>query len=131
MVGVARKCRFDGYLINIETKINSISLFKKWLDYLTNMMHSYIPNSVVIWYDSILPSNGVIQYQNGLNIANMEFYKITDGFFTNYVWDDEKILTSSKFRKHPKKVYIGNDCFGRNTYGGGMYDIYKAVNKIL
>ena len=30
-----------------------------------------------------------------------------------------------------KKVYIGNDCFGRNTYGGGKLNIYAAANKIL
>jgi mannosyl-glycoprotein endo-beta-N-acetylglucosaminidase len=33
--------------------------------------------------------------------------------------------------QNKRKVYIGNDCFGRNTYGGGKFDIYKAANKIL
>jgi mannosyl-glycoprotein endo-beta-N-acetylglucosaminidase len=32
--------------------------------------------------------------------------------------------------KNPRRVYIGSDCFGRNTYEGGMYHTYKAVNKV-
>ena len=28
------------------------------------------------------------------------------------------------------KVFVGNDCFGRNTYGGGQFDLYKAGNKL-
>jgi hypothetical protein len=28
-------------------------------------------------------------------------------------------------------VYIGNDCFGRNTFGGGKLNIYLAANAIL
>jgi mannosyl-glycoprotein endo-beta-N-acetylglucosaminidase len=39
---------------------------------------------------------------------------------------------SSELRSQNKrKVYIGNDCFGRNTYGGGKFDIFVAANKIL
>jgi len=34
-------------------------------------------------------------------------------------------------KENLKKVYIGNDCFGRGTYEGGQYNIHKAVNKIL
>lgn len=29
-----------------------------------------------------------------------------------------------------KPVYVGNDCFGRNTFGGGQYNIYKAMKAI-
>ncbi len=25
---------------------------------------------------------------------------------------------------------MGNDCFGRNTFGGGKYDVYKAISAI-
>lgn len=29
-----------------------------------------------------------------------------------------------------KIIYVGNDCFGRGTYGGGKYNTFKAINKI-
>lgn len=35
-----------------------------------------------------------------------------------------------KYKHKDKPIYVGNDCWGRNTYGGGRYDIFKAVNKI-
>jgi hypothetical protein len=93
-------------------------------------MHEHIPNSQVIWYDSISATDGVIRYQNALNSVNKEFYMLTDGIFTNYWWNEELLKTSIS-NKERNNIYIGNDCFGRNTYGGGKYDIYKAANKIL
>jgi mannosyl-glycoprotein endo-beta-N-acetylglucosaminidase len=84
---VARKCQFDGYLINVETKINQIEKLKQWLALLTTKIHEYIPNSLIIWYDSITSSTGEISYQNELNNSNSIFYKLTDGFFTNYWWN--------------------------------------------
>lgn len=132
LVAIARKCQFDGYLINIETKVNNIAAFKKWLAFLTDKIHQHIPNSVIIWYDSISQKDGVIRYQNSLSAENEEFYQITDGLFTNYWWNDDLLKKSVELKGgNPKRLYIGNDCFGRNTYGGGMFNIYKAANKIL
>lgn len=132
LVGVARKCKFDGYLINIERKVSTISAFKKWLEYFTLKMHQFVPNSSVIWYDSIRARDGVVEYQNCLSRENYEFYQITDGLFTNYWWDENRLKDSVQMKgDNKRKVYIGNDCFGRNTYGGGKMDIYKAANKIL
>ena len=92
-------------------------------------MHEYIPNSVVIWYDSIRSEDGIIEYQNALTQKNFQFYSNTDGFFTNYWWNEALLeATKSLKGKDNKKLYIGNDCFGRNTYGGGKYDIFKATN---
>jgi len=28
----------------------------------------------------------------------------------------------------PKTIFVGNDVFGRGTYGGGQYDLYKAID---
>ena len=59
-------------------------------------------------------------------------YHHSDGLFTNYWWNEDKLRESVEFKKDNKrKVFIGNDCFGRNTYGGGKMDIYVAANKIL
>ena len=66
LVAITKKCQFDGFLINIERKIKAITGFRKWVEYLTMKMHQFIPNSSVIWYDSIRASDGTIAYQNAL-----------------------------------------------------------------
>lgn len=66
LVALARKCQFDGYLINIERNIDSLTSFKQWLEYFTMKMHQFVPNSTVIWYDSISAKDGVVKYQNAL-----------------------------------------------------------------
>ncbi len=35
-----------------------------------------------------------------------------------------------KFRIENKMIYVGSDCFGRGTYGGGGYNTYKAIQAI-
>lgn len=37
---------------------------------------------------------------------------------------------SLKFRIENKMIYVGSDCWGRGTYGGGGYNTYKAVQAI-
>ncbi len=57
---------------------------------------------------------------------------MTDGLFTNYWWNEGLLMKDVQLKaNHPNRLYVGNDCFGRNTYGGGMYNIYTAANKIL
>lgn len=34
-------------------------------------------------------------------------------------------------KDNKKKVYFGNDCFGRGTFGGGKTDLYQATNLLL
>ena len=67
LIAIAKKCKFDGYLINIERKIKNITFFRQWIEYLTKKIHHFIPNSLIIWYDSISPKDGVVNYQNGLS----------------------------------------------------------------
>ena len=128
LVAIARKVGFDGYLINIERKVVDLVGLKRWLGQLTQSMQDFLPGSLVIWYDSVSAVDGEIRYQNALTALNEEFYHLTDGFFSNYWWNPQ-LLQETIARKGtcPKRVYIGNDCFGRNTYGGGKYDIYKAT----
>ncbi len=47
------------------------------------------------------------------------FYKICDGIFLNYWWDENKIQNSIKNAIEGKPIYVGNDCWGRGTFGGG------------
>lgn len=67
LVGVARKCGFDGYLINIERSVKAVSAFKQWLQYFALKMHELIPNSLLVWYDSISAKDGIVRYQNALS----------------------------------------------------------------
>lgn len=61
---------------------------------------------------------------------------MSDSFFTDYHWKPENLeLTLTTFmEKFPNRnmfsVYFGNDCYGRGTFGGGKYDVYKALNEI-
>jgi len=32
--------------------------------------------------------------------------------------------------KNTFSVYFGNDCYGRGTFGGGKFDIHKALTEI-
>lgn len=33
--------------------------------------------------------------------------------------------------KYPADIYYGNDCYGRGTFEGGLFDIYKAIKAIV
>jgi hypothetical protein len=50
----------------------------------------------------------------------------------NYVWDKEKLQQSARFacRNTDRKrdVFVGNDVFGRGTFGGGGYNIPAALS---
>lgn len=73
LIYIAKKARFDGYLINIEIPVKRTDLLLKWLQFLTSNINKLIPNSQIVWYDSVIPS-GQIQYQNELNLKNKPFY---------------------------------------------------------
>jgi len=32
--------------------------------------------------------------------------------------------------KNTFDIYVGSDCYGRGTYGGGKFDVYKALEQI-
>lgn len=66
LIFLAREYEFDGYLINIEYKVSKPDLFKDWLTYLTNSIHSQLPNSIIVLYDAII-NDGSLRYQSGLS----------------------------------------------------------------
>ncbi len=39
-------------------------------------------------------------------------------------------MRSLEHRVEGKIIYVGSDCFGRGTFGGGGYNTYKAINAI-
>lgn len=60
---------FDGWLLNIENNIENIEILRKFVTYLTHLLHSDNPENLVIWYDSVT-TEGRLNWQNQLNTKN-------------------------------------------------------------
>ncbi|MCI29502.1 cytosolic endo-beta-N-acetylglucosaminidase-like, partial [Trifolium medium] len=85
-------------------------------------MHSSMPGSLVIWYDSVT-IDGELNWQDQLNEYNKPFFDICDGIFVNYTWkEDNPRLSAAVAGDRKFDVYMGIDVFGRNTYGGGQWN---------
>ncbi|OAD04876.1 glycoside hydrolase family 85 protein [Mucor lusitanicus CBS 277.49] len=138
LVAIAKYYGFDGWLINVECEFfpfPTSPYFKarelaKFLRYLTQAMHTEIPGSNVIWYDS-MTTTGEIDWQNQLTTKNELFFENSDGIFLNYWWKKEyPELARRLAERHGKTgvdVYFGTDVWGRHTYGGGGLKSYKGV----
>lgn len=72
---------FDGWLLNIENKIERVDLLRLFVEKLRNELRKIDPDLYkVIWYDSVTV-NGDLKWQNELNELNAPFFDITDGWF--------------------------------------------------
>lgn len=40
-------------------------------------------------------------------------------------------MNSLKHYQNDKPIFVGSDCFGRGTYGGGQFNTFKAMNTIM
>lgn len=132
LVYLALEHGFDGYLMNIEYGVPNASKFRTWLKYLVVELHNKLPGSIVMWYDSII-STGELAWQSQLNDKNVEYFEICDYFFTDYKWNVEKLQQTWSMAEslgRTSDVFIGNDLWGRGTFGGGKYDTYKAISEI-
>ncbi|KAG5081396.1 hypothetical protein JHK86_005461 [Glycine max] len=118
---------FDGWLLNMEVSLKpkQISNLKEFVNHLSLTTHSSVPGSLVIWYDSVT-INGDLWWQDELNEHNKPFFDICDGIFTNYTWQEDYPRRSAAVAGDRKfDVYMGIDIFGRNTYGGGMWNVQE------
>ncbi|KAI8804285.1 glycosyl hydrolase family 85-domain-containing protein [Cladochytrium replicatum] len=91
LVEIAEYFKFDGWFFNIEhdfkTSVDASNML--WfLRYITDKMHERIPNSLVLWYDSVTVS-GDLRWQNRVSDHNLPFLLVTDGIFLNYGWAEE------------------------------------------
>eukprot|EP00741_Cyanophora_paradoxa_P013513 tig00020693_g13047.t1 len=134
LVDVAQYYGFDGWLLNFESPVPSprhAALLVKWVAYLTKLMHERVPGSTVMWYDA-LDFSGRIRWQNEVNHNNIEFMRASDSIFTNYTWKEAAPARSAQLVGPDRRrdVFFGIDCFGRNTYGGGGFDAWKALEVI-
>nr|XP_006823731.1 PREDICTED: cytosolic endo-beta-N-acetylglucosaminidase-like [Saccoglossus kowalevskii] len=71
MVAITKFYNFDGWLVNIENKIEpeKVKNLLGFVEYLTVELHREIPNSKVIWYDSVI-EDGSLKWQDQLNDKN-------------------------------------------------------------
>ncbi|XWS65802.1 hypothetical protein CRYUN_Cryun05aG0144700 [Craigia yunnanensis] len=123
---------FDGWLLNMEVQLDvgQIPNLKEFVGHLTQTMHSTLPGSLVIWYDSVT-IDGNLSYQNQLNEKNKPFFDISDGIFVNYFWEENYPKLSATVAGDRKfDVYMGIDVFGRGTYGGGQWTTNVALDVI-
>ncbi|KAG8644856.1 hypothetical protein MANES_10G008500v8 [Manihot esculenta] len=116
--------------MNIEVSLDAAQIpnLKEFVSHLTQIMHSSVPGSLVIWYDSVTIT-GELLYQNQLNEKNKPFFDICDGIFANYGWEEDYPKLSAAVAGDRKfDVYMGIDVFGRGTYGGGQWNTNTALD---
>jgi len=127
---LAQVYNFEGWVINIENElrrevVERLLVFVEWL---TIAMHKAVAGSKVIWYDAVT-IEGKLEWQNALNKHNKPFFDVCDGIWINYTWkegDPGRIRDVAGERAWD--VYLGVDCFGRGTYGGGGLHTHIAVD---
>ncbi|XP_022745768.1 cytosolic endo-beta-N-acetylglucosaminidase 1-like isoform X2 [Durio zibethinus] len=132
LVELAIALGFDGWLLNmeVELEVGQIPNLKEFVSHLTQTMHSSLPGSLVIWYDSVT-IDGKLDWQNQLNEKNKPFFDISDGIFVNYTWKEDYPKLSATVAGNRKfDVYMGIDVFGRGTYGGGEWTTNVALDVI-
>ncbi|KAF9958399.1 hypothetical protein BGZ70_009198 [Mortierella alpina] len=135
LVDMAVYYKFDGWFINIESILRGgpqqADQTIAFLAYFRQQIHSRIPGGELHWYDSVISSTGEVKWQDKLSVENYRFFEQSDGIFTNYTWK-EKAVGESVVLAGPRKrdVYTGIDIWGRNTFGGGGYTTYKALEVI-
>ena len=107
-----------------------------------------LPNHLVIWYDAVDASNGVVSWASALTDANTPFFDVCDGIFLDYHWQPDALrataqraAVSSPDQKSPadlhnimscrsRDVLVGIDVFGRGTWGGGQWRCVDALDAI-
>ena len=135
LVNICEHFGFEGYLMNFEVRIQDTTVLMEWLAYLRAQLHAKIPGAELMWYDSVL-HDGTLRWQSMMNEKNYKFFECCDSFFTDYHWEPQYLAKTLEcfMDNYPDRntfqVYYGNDCYGRGTYGGGKYDVYKALEEI-
>ncbi|KAJ3075435.1 hypothetical protein HDU98_008173 [Podochytrium sp. JEL0797] len=146
MIHLAQFYNFDGWFINIESDLGSphhVSAVRDFLRYLMRGMHAAIAHAKVMWYDS-LTIHGELAWQDRVTDENRDFLDACDALFVNYTWKQSYPLESAAIVQHSvveqedgrvvvvdrrKDVYFGIDVWGRNTFGGGGFDVHKALRE--
>eukprot|EP00752_Nemacystus_decipiens_P002453 g2310.t1 len=148
---------FDGWLVNIENKVDpgrNVDVLVHFVRSLTARMRAATSSPAagrrdehgsagsssssssrndgctVLWYDSVT-MDGELKWQDRLNRKNRRFFDACDGIFSNYTWKaDYPSASALEAEARRYDVYMGIDTFGRGTWGGGKFDVDKALGKI-
>ncbi|KAJ3253423.1 hypothetical protein HK103_000692 [Boothiomyces macroporosus] len=133
LVDLAVYYNFDGWLINIESPLPSgihAIVLSRFLKYLTTTIHARKKHSQIIWYDSVI-SDGSLRWQDQLNTKNALFFDACDSMFVNYTWNEQRIHQSALNAGADKhKLFTGIDVWGRNTFGGGGFNVHRALREV-
>ncbi|KAL4447747.1 hypothetical protein ABPG75_004966 [Micractinium tetrahymenae] len=125
---------FEGWLVNIENEVapGRIPNMLHFLRVLTERMREVAPGwSQVIWYDAVT-TEGKLEWQNSLTPLNRPFFDACDALWVNYPWKDgTPAAVKQATGERAADVYMGVDCFGRGTYGGGGFSCGEALRASL
>lgn len=64
-------------------------VLNRFISYFQKKLHKEVPDSKIIWYDS-LTKEGKVDWQDQLNDQNKTFFEKSDGIFLNYWWKVKK-----------------------------------------
>lgn len=123
LVFVTRKCRFEGWLLNVECSLDRemVPMLRRFVERLKQRTHDEVPHGTIIWYDSIIES-GAVRWQNELNERNKQFFDASDGILINYGWSEGHLERSAeaveRLATEMAKIYVGIDVFGRGQVSG-------------
>ncbi|KAI0368431.1 hypothetical protein BV20DRAFT_969248 [Pilatotrama ljubarskyi] len=136
---------FDGYLLNIETAlrggVEQTRALTLWIALLERELKRTVgEHAHVIWYDSVIV-DGRLAWQDRLNSINLPFFLPSTAFFSNYTWRSHYPNATAQYllsldqslSSRPKQLqdlFIGVDVWGRGSYGGGGFGLYKAISHI-
>lgn len=128
MVAVAQAYGFDGWFFNMEESPGEEAAQQLigFLASLRTAIHAAIPGSLIVWYDSLLPS-GSVDYQNELNANNAPFFNVCDAIFPNFWWTvggnpspENSASYAQSIGADPLTVYTPVDCYGRRSPSSGF-----------
>lgn len=135
LVDVAEHYGFNGYLLNVENEVAAqyVQRLTAFVKFLRKQLKERLgeDKGVVVWYDAVT-TEGRLSFQNALNHNNKTFFDAADAIFLNYFWKPASLDVSAQHCGARKEdVYVGIDCFGRSTFGGGGYDCHIAMQEIV
>lgn len=130
---IAKTYGFDGWLLNMESSLPP----EKWS---ANEMQRFIDElraglgdgGGVVWYDALTILNQV-HYQNGLTLLNAPFLSAAGEFFANYGWRARELASTTAMAAAmglEDGVFMGIDCYGRGSLGGGGFGVGIALEEI-
>lgn len=110
-------------------------VLKNWLEYLTIETERRIVGGEIMWYDGVTIEGLSNNWQNRLSPSNLPFFNVSSSIFLNYFWGMDHLKDTinrvDKSTRSRNEVAVGLDVWGRNQYGGGGFDCWRALDFIV